>query len=241
MNMEPISILAFKWRKEGYRTQFTAEHVNKFFEGIRRNTTVPFRAVCITDDQRGIDSSIETMHLWENPCPRYGNENRPNCFYRLKCFDPNMIDVIGPRFIWMDLDAVFTGNIDHILSDPADLKMWRVDNEYMPCNGSLVLHRTGTRPDIWKHFNPARIHPVTGLKVAGMIGSDQAWIGTQLTDAERENTFGQKDGVYSYRCAIKKYNMGLPQACKIVFFHGLQNPWDEKVRREHPWVNVHYV
>jgi len=235
-----ISILAFKWRKEGYRTQFTAEHVNKFFEGVARNTTVPYRPICITDDPTGIDKHIEIIPLWENPCPKYGNEHRPNCFYRLKCFDPDMKDVLGEKFVWMDLDAVFTGNIDHILNDPADFKMWRVDGEYMPCNGSLVLHRTGTREDIWKMFNPGRIHPVTGLKVAGMIGSDQAWMGTQLTDAEKDNTFGQKDGVYSYRCHIKKFNLDLPQDCKVVFFHGILNPWDDEVKRERPWVQFHY-
>lgn len=233
---DPISIVVFKWGKPGYRTQFTEEHVNRFFRMVDRHVTIPYRKICITDDQRGIDKSIETFHLWPNPCPRYGNDMKPNCFYRLKMFDPEVKKIVGNRFVWMDLDAVIVRNINSLLCDTAEFKMWRVDNEFMPCNGSFMLHKTGTRAHIWNEFNPQKIHPVTGLRAHGFIGSDQAYIATKMTPKEKENTFGQKDGIYSFRCYIQKHKLTvLPDTVKIIFFHGRSNPWNEDVRKEYPW------
>lgn len=247
---KPIGIVTFKWHKEGYRSKFTAEHVNTLYRMIKRNTTVPFKMFCVTDDQRGIDPEIETVHLWPNPCPRYGSQNadKPNCFYRLKMFDPEVGGMFGDRFIWIDLDCVVTGNIDHILNDQADLKLWKPDGEFMPCNGSLCLHRVGTRTDIWKTFNPQRVHPVTGFRnyASRPIGSDQAWIALNMTDKEKENTFGLSDGVVSYRCHMRKGIhrknppvTELPKIGKIVMFHGRWDPWDEKTQKEAPWILEH--
>jgi len=236
--VEPISIVVFKWNKEGYRTKFTSDHVNRFFRMIDRHVTIPHRKICITDDQRGIDSHIETVHLWPNPCPRYGNEMKPNCFYRLKMFDPDIERIVGKRFCWFDIDAVIVGNIDHILTDQSEFKMWRVDNEFMPANGSLCLHTVGTRPQVWRDFNPAKIHPVTGLQAAGLIGSDQAHISSclKLKDHPDKDFFMKEQGIYSWRCHIKKIGMReFPKNAKIVFFHGTDNPWDEKIVRDYEW------
>lgn len=246
--IEPISIIVFKWKKPGYRTEFKAEHVNNFFKMIDKHVTVPHKKICITDDQEGINKDIHTIHLWENPCPRYGNEMKPNCFYRLRLFDPQKSGIppeaqkiIGSRFVWMDLDAVIVKNIDNILVDSADLKMWKVDGEYMPCNGSLLLHKIGTKTHYWGEFNPNRIHPVTGLRAHGMIGSDQAYIATKLTDDEKQNTFGKESGVYSFRCHLKEKNVDiLPKAARIVFFHGTLNPWSPEVQEKYKWVKEHY-
>lgn len=236
-NMEkPISIVVFKWKKDGYRTKFTADHVNRFFRMIDRHVTVPHRKICITDDFSGIDDRIEKIKLWPNPCPRYGNEMKPNCFYRLRMFDPEIKEIVGDKFCWFDLDAVIVGNIDHILTDQSDFRMWRVDGEFMPCNGSLCLHTVGTRSQFWKEFRADKVHPVTGLKAAGFIGSDQAYLATKMTQIEKDNGFGKADGIYSYRCHLKKRGIkDIPEDCKILFFHGLQNPWDDDIVKNNQW------
>lgn len=243
--IEPISIVTFMWNDKPYRTKFDHTHVNRFFKMIDKNVTIPHRKICITDNEQGIDDSIETYKLWQNPCPRYAqtNENKPNCFYRIKMFDPAIEEIVGKRFVWMDLDAIVLDNIDNLLCDTANLKMWKVDGERMPCNGSFVMHKVGTRPELFQKFRAQQIHPVTGLKVAGMVGSDQAWIATQLTEAEQRNTFGMKDGIYSYRCHIKKmldHGEKFPKDAKIVFFHGKENPWDSKIYHAYKWIQEAY-
>lgn len=237
MNM--INVICWKWDKYGYRSKFEGWHVDVLCDMVRRNTTVPHKFICITDNPEGItDPSIEIVKLWDNPAPHYGGHMRPNCFFRLKAFDPSMKDVFGEKFIWLDLDAVITGNIDHILNDPADFKMWRVDNERMPCNGSMVMLKHGTRPHIWSKFDPKQVHPTNAFKaISGFVGSDQAWIAQHLT--EQDEFFGKKDGVYSFRCHIKP-STDLPPEARIVFFHGSEDPWDRDVQKRYPWIKKYY-
>ncbi len=232
----PVTIVLWKWHKAGYRTRFTAEMVNTMLAMLKRNVTVPYRVLCITDDPQGIE--CETYPLWENPAPHYGTAKRPNCFYRLRAFDPAMRDILGERFVWLDLDAIITRNIDHILTTRADFGIWRADYEYSPCNGSLVLHRTGTRGEIWDKFNPSDVHPTNGYRGKLMlVGSDQAWIAQNLRPNDK--FFGKQDGVYSYRCHLM-HQPELPHNAAIVFFHGEHNPGDPDIKRRHAWVRKHY-
>ena len=137
-----ITVVCWKWKKDDYRSKFESWHVDVLRDMVRRNTSVPHRFVCITDDASGIfDPSVEIIPLWANPAPNYGSHMRPNCFVRLPAFSSEMKSLLGEKFIWLDLDTVITGNIDHILSDEADFKIWKVDGETMPCNGSMVMMR----------------------------------------------------------------------------------------------------
>ena len=236
MGKEMITIVLWKWTKVGYRTRFTSAHVNTILNMIKRNVTVPHRVVCVTDDPTGI--KCETIPLWPNPAPNYGSAKRPNCFYRLKAFDPDMRDVLGDRFMWLDLDTVIARNIDHLLTAKTNFGIWRVDYERSPCNGSMVLHKTGSRPNLWTDFDPSVIDPLNGYRrQTGMIGSDQAWIAQNLRPDDK--FFGIIDGVYSFRCHLER-KQELPANACIVFFHGEHNPGDTDVMRKYHWVREHY-
>lgn len=234
-----IRVCTFKWRKPGYRASFDPQYVNYLKEAVKRNTTVKHEFVCITDDPTGIDKDIRIVPLWENPAPNYGTATRPNCFYRLKMFSPEMKELIGERFLWLDLDTVIVGNIDRILKDTSEFKIWKVDNEKMPCNGSMVLHTSGTRAHFWHNFDASRVHPYHSLHCEnGFMGSDQAWIAQNLT--AQDSFFRKVDGVYSFRCHLKKFQQPLPSNARIVFFHGNENPWDADVQQRFEWVRKHY-
>lgn len=191
-------LITFKWEKPGYRSQFTAERVNRFYQMARAHSTVKFEAICITDDPVGIHASISTYALWPNPVPDYGGGNDPNCFPRLPMFGAELSKVFGPKWVWSDLDCFICGNIDHILADPAEFKIWRPDGGRSKCNGSLVSHVAGTRTRIWEEFDPAKIGSVGEFRAkTAHLGSDQAWISTYLT--EKDEFFEKKDGVYAFR------------------------------------------
>lgn len=235
---DPISIVCWKWHKDGYRARFTPEHVHILRDMIRRNTRLPHRFICVTDDAAGLAPDIETVPLWPNPAPNYGRRNRPNCFYRLRAFAHDMADILGKRFLSLDLDCVITGNIDHILSDASDFKIWKVDGATMPCNGSMFLHKSGTRTDIWESFEAGKVHPIAALRLLhGFQGSDQAQIAACLKPDQ--DFFTQKDGIYSYRLHLKQARR-LPDAARIVFFHGRHNPWDADMQRRHGWIRRHW-
>lgn len=232
---KPIKVITWKWHSPGYRDRYTAEHVNAFYRMLARHTTVPFEPLCITDDSAGVD--VPTMRLWKNPVPEYGQLHKPNCFYRLRMFSSEFTHSIG-RFIWFDLDCAIVNNVDHLLDDPADFKIWRPDGEKMPCNGSLVLHKIGTRPATWTTFDPTMVHGRYGYKyVTGFQGSDQAWIAHNLKPYDE--FFEQKDGVYSYRSHV--VGQPLPRNACVVFFNGEFKPWHEAVREQNPWIRDHYA
>ena len=193
-----INVCVFRWHTPGYRSQFSAEYVNVFAAMLARNTTVPYQLWCITDDADGLDSSINPIELWPNPVPSYGDSNAPNCFRRLFMFSREIAEALGPRFIWSDLDAVITGNIDAILTDEADFKIWRPSGDTSRCNGSLVLHRAGTMTQVWDDFSPAKVGTIEEFRAqTNHLGSDQAWLSRYLTP--ETPTFGEDDGVFAFR------------------------------------------
>ena len=121
----------------------------------------------------------------------------------------------------------------------ADFKIWKVDNERMPCNGSLVSMKAGARKDIWENFNPQTVHPRWGFSQGPrrFVGSDQAWIAQNLN--AKTQYFGQKDGIFSYRCHMQNRQDWLPKDSKIIFFHGDAKPWDDNLK-DLPWIKQHY-
>lgn len=192
------NVVVFKWKKEGYRSQFTAEHVNTALRGLLRHSTVPFRFTCITDDPEGLDHKVRVIPLWEDPHPAYGGGNWPNCFRRLRMFDAKMKRMVGAHWIWMDLDMLVCGNVDHILSDNSDFRIWRPDGGRSLCNGSLVSHNSGTRTEIWTDFAPDKVGTVEEFQSqAKHLGSDQAWIAQRLRPEDQ--FFGSQQGVYAFR------------------------------------------
>lgn len=212
-----ITIVTFKWKSEKFRTKYTSEHVNRLYDMVQKHTTVKHSFLCVTDDPAGLYPQIKTAKLWPNPVPEYGDEWKPNCFLRLWAFSKEAQELLGDRFVWLDLDVLITGNIDHILrTNDTDFKIWYVDDEWSKCNGSLVFHKTGTRTYLYDKFNPSEVDSKNAYRDKGFIGSDQAWIAQNL--GEGDHFFGKKDGVYSYRCHLKGKPLP-PDAC-MVFFHG---------------------
>ncbi len=235
-----LNVVTFKWKPyPGYRSQFGPEAVNTLAAMVARHYSGEHRVLCITDDPAGIDSSIDTMALWDDladvPNPSGPNRN-PSCYRRLKLFAPEMRDLIGERIVCLDLDVVITGNLDPLWDRADDFICWgdtRRDNHY---NGSMFLLRAGTRTAVWKGFDPLT-SPATA-RAAGYFGSDQGWLSYKLGPGEHRWT--KRDGVYSFRNHIDRDGGRLPRDARIVFFHGHVDPWDKDAQRL-GWVKEHYT
>jgi len=235
-----ISIVTFKWKnnKEGYQlknpVEYSSNHVNILYNSIKRNTTVPFKFICVTDDSTGINSNIKIIPLW-NKCINLGG-----CYNRLFMFSKEMRSLFGERFISIDLDTVIVGNIDHILNKPGEFvinaftgKNNNLDQVY---NGALILMNSGSREQVWNDFdfiNSARM--LDQLKQQKkLVGSDQAWIQYKL--GPNELVFTEKDGIYDWSLLGK--DKKLPDNASIVFLHGKRDPQIEKDNI--PWVKEHW-
>lgn len=241
---EPLVFACWKWTAPaGYRSTFTAEHVNVLARMIGRHYAKPHKVLCITDDAEGIDQSIGVLPLWSDHADLmspHGPRN-PSCYRRLKMFSAEAADFIGLRFVSIDLDSVIVDDISPLFDRPEEIVLWGDTHPTTHFNGGLILMTAGARRQVWDSFDPVK-SPMEARRL-GQWGSDQGWIGACLGPNEAKWT--RNDGVYSYRNHIEP-SIGrggsggaLPKGARLVSFHGAQDPWSEGPQRL-DWVRRFY-
>ena len=243
-----LSVVCWKWRSpKGYRSTFTAEHVNTLFRMVKRHYPEPHRSICVTDDPMRLERYIEVVPIskdWADIPSPHGGHN-PSCYRRLVMFSPQAKQLFGERFVSLDLDTVVTGDLRPLWDRPEDFVMWGETDPRSDFNGSMLLMSAGARPQVWDRFNPTT--SPAEAKAAGKFGSDQGWIshilGRSKHDGpdhpQREATWTTKDGVYSYRIHLHPNRGMLPDDARIVMWHGGQDPWGPHAQRL-DWVRRNY-
>jgi len=216
-----LSAVLWKWKSPGYRTEFTAEHVNTMAAMLRRNYSAPLRVLCVTNDAEGIDGDVEIVADREDfkdvPNPS-GRGGLPSCFRRLRMFEPDATKIFGELFVSIDLDAVVVRDLTPLWERDEDFVGWRDPMYPHQLNGSMMLLRGGSKPEVWWDFDPAS-SPQKAAKV-GYRGSDQGYISWRLPKSPQ---WRRSDGVCSYRMHANGPNV--PDGARIVFFHGEIKPW----------------
>lgn len=215
--------------------RYNAEHVNTLARMIRRHYPGSHRVVCVTNTGAGVSPSIDLVADREDfaavPSPHGGNA--PSCYRRLRLFEKDSGLTFGDRIVSIDLDCVITGDLSPLFEFRREEVVGWQDPIYgNQLNGSLLLLRAGSRPQVWEEFDP--IASPRFARDVGYRGSDQAWLSHWLRDEPR---WTRDDGVYSFRvdrCAAR-----LPADSRIVFFHGRTKPWDAEAQRV-AWVRHHY-
>lgn len=232
-----LKIVTFKWRADGYRTKYAAEHVNVLRNMVQRHYSDPFEFICVTDDAAGIDPRIRIIPLWDDFSAMRSphGPNYPSCYRRLKIFSPEAADLIGNRFVCLDLDCVIVDDVKPVWNRPEEIVLWGKTNPTTFYNCSMMLMTAGARRQVWDDFDP--VHSPLRSKETKQWGSDQGWIGYKLGPNEAMWNIGH--GVYSYRNHIKSNKGRLPANAKIVHFHGKESPWDDGPRAL-SWVAENY-
>lgn len=223
--MSRLTVVTFKWQPKDGPAKFTSRHVNVLARMVKRNYLKPHRFVCITDEPHGLDPSIEVLPLWEDHSGMRNphGPDYPSCYRRLKLFSPEMRDVLGERFVCLDLDTVITADLSPLWDRTEDFVILKGTNPSTYYNGGMVLMTAGARADVWDHFDP-KLSPALALSKR-QFGSDQGWISYKL--GPDEATWGRDDGVYSWVPHLKSGQFPLPEGARMVFFNGKhQNPWD---------------
>jgi hypothetical protein len=158
-------------------------------------------------------------------------------------FSAEARDIIGGRIVSMDLDTVITGDLTSLFTREEDFVIWggraaqpKTRIPFCWYNGSLMMLRAGTRTKVWDTFDPKR-SPQEAHR-ANARGSDQGWIAFCL--GEKEATWGESDGVFSYRSHIIPNQGKLPSSARLVAFHGNHDPWQPEVQRVAPWIREYY-
>ncbi len=249
-----ISIVCWKWKPEDgtkhqeKRERFSARHVNILRNMLERNLTIPHKFICVTDDWKGLHSSVFVVNIdWAFRDYAYLG----GCYRRLKAFGTHGRKMFGDRFISLDLDCVIAGNIDHIIGFQDDFRIWQDGyRRFTPYCGSLWGMKAETRSHVWDRFHS---DPVASIRRANIYqGTDQAHISACLYPNEAVWT-KEKDGIYNFntqvrRCPNRIYKRGsdtimehlrsgeLPKDARIVFFNGKYDPSQEQLWKHHEWI-----
>lgn len=232
-----ISVVTWLWSRPGYRSTFTAEHVNRLAATVSLHYRRPHRFICVTDSPVGLAASVEFLPAWNDwadvPSP-HGAAN-PACYRRLRAFHPDIGTHFGERFVCLDIDTVAVADLVPLWDRPEDFVIY--DDPLYPGRqycGAMLLMSAGARPQVWTDFDP-KTSPRQALK-AGKRGSDQAWISYRIPG---EATWGPADGVYSYRRHIQRHGGRLPAGARLTVWHGAHDPWGAEGQRL-DWVRANW-
>ena len=119
----------------------------KLYRSLKRNSTIPFEFVCISDTDVEADVVLPYNH----------QSNIKKHWHKLKYFSPQFAyQKPGDEIIVMDIDQVITGNVDELIGHPVS------DNEIitygqwwdskLKINGGFYKFKSGSLKSIWDDF-----------------------------------------------------------------------------------------
>lgn len=215
------------WLWKGWRPIYDARHVNRLHAMLAKYMTGPWRLVCITDDSRGID--CEVFPLWTVPRAKIpgrtavGKEIIPDCFTRLRMFDPAVGKYFGERFVSIDLDCVILADLTPLFENDYDFIAAKGYRSHL-C-GSMWQLRVGSNEGVWHSYDPIespKIIAASTYKNWKLSGSDQAWMSLCLPEAP---LWTEAEGVYQFM-EMRPQRI-VPKNARVVFFAGSIKPWDK--------------
>lgn len=202
--------------------KYSADFVNRLYAMCRRRISIPFDFTCYTDDPAGIHPLVIVK---EPPVML------PGWWIKLNFFGPDMPE--GDRLL-LDLDQVFTGELDRILmnapapvacsADPFEWHGIKFGSAFVLVRGGAYRH---ILPKFLETYDPSMWERLDELFPAG----DQHYLSTQIPDWK--NLSELFPGYFlSFKEDCQK-DVEPPSPCRVVNFHG--NPKQDLVPFE--WVD----
>lgn len=236
-----LTICTFKWG-----TKYGAEHVRRLCSMLRRNLTITFDFLLISDDPADAALAEELGTRW---APLWDEmRDAKLCGVRLRAFGADMAEFIGPRFAWVDLDMVITGNVDHIFGRKESFVALSTPAGPLAYNGSIVIMDAGARRHVYDDWSPdsyatlPAFYESLGMRHGGQ--SDEGWMTFTLgtREARINGGWGQRaDGVYFFRHDLYAGRQKLPHDARIVIMNGRSfDPAFPALQNRCPWIGEHW-
>jgi hypothetical protein len=194
--------------------EYDAEWVRKLKAGVSRNLTVPFEFKCLSDIE--VPDRIPLRHNW------------PGWWSKIEVFRY----VTGPT-LYLDLDTVVVGNIDHLLETPHDFAAIRNFHDSKMIGSAVMWFKKPMR-HVYERFceKPAKWIDYHERKRDGPYLGDQAFVWDSM--GRKVNTFDmEKAGIVSYKFHCKN---GLPENARLVCFGGQPKAYEVKA----DWLERHW-
>ena len=92
---------------------YTPDYVSRLYDSLKKNSTIPFEFICISDTDVKADVILPYNH----------NSNIVRHWHKLKFFSPQFAyQNINDDIIVMDIDQVIVNNIDDLLNYPEPIR-----------------------------------------------------------------------------------------------------------------------
>lgn len=114
--MSSLNVVCAKWGNI-----YGADHVNRLYAGVLRNSTQHVNFFCVTDDSSDVDSAITCIELkkfaFQDALTRAQRSaiKKNGAYRKIAMFEPGLLPVKG-AVLAFDLDVVITGPIDALAS-----------------------------------------------------------------------------------------------------------------------------
>tara|TARA_Y100000590_G_scaffold470123_1_gene662132 strand:+ start:106 stop:852 length:747 start_codon:yes stop_codon:yes gene_type:complete len=127
---------------------YTPDYVSKLYRSLKRNSTIPFEFICLSDN-KDIEADVILPYNHHDKIKKH--------WHKLKFFSPHFAyQNPGDDIIVMDIDQVITGNVDELIGHPVQ------DNELvtygiwweskLKTNGGFYKFKSGSLKHIWDDF-----------------------------------------------------------------------------------------
>ena len=210
-------------------TKYHADYVNKLYNMCKRNCTLDFEFVCLTDDTKGINSDIRIIPL---PSNLEGWWCKPYMFSK-------DLPVSG-TVLYFDLDVVIASNIDKLFTyAPGHWCTIRdftraMRPKWQKYNSSILKFEAGSLDYVWEQYNkdPRAIqkkyfgdqdylYEATRNRRATLY--PDSWILSWKWEVRKDKQF-EPGGRKGYR-KLKTIEHVTPRVeCCVCVFHGDPNP-----------------
>jgi hypothetical protein len=213
---EPLTVVCLKWGEK-----YGADYVNKLSTMVRRNLTLPYRFVCMTDKPRGLN--CETAPLIRDLAGWWG---------KITLFS----HTLPGRLLFFDLDTVITGNIDGFAKYAGPFCLIKPFYRTRGYASGVMGIAPGFGRHVWEKFaiDPRRAIEYCRFHADPPWNSgDQRWLELTVPKADywQDLLPGQ---LVSYKSHCQS---GLPKGARVVTFHGIPNPHEVF----DPWVREHWT
>lgn len=230
-----IDIVCFKWG-----TKYSSEYVNKLYNAVKRNVTVPHNFICYTEDPAGVECETRDFLV-----------DLPYWWYIIGLTNPKHNH--SDKTVYMDLDTIITGNIDHIIS--LDAPFATISDFFSPSGlqTAYIMWNREVGAKIWEFFT-SKYSPeqYSSLGCWGTGGTNEfleecfgiVRLNRNKTPAIPEVKVNRLQDKFLYQCVSYKAQIvrnkwrALPPSVRMVFFHG--NPAPHEVR-DLPWMKDNWI
>lgn len=133
--------------------RYGPEYVNRLYNGIKRNSTIPFNFFCYTEDPTGLDDAIVIIPI-ENP------DKLKLQWHKLEFHKTGFANIdLGASCLILDIDWIIIDNIDKILNHSLDRgqfgcfeRWWSNKRNFCKLNGGFQMYRMGDTQHLYDIF-----------------------------------------------------------------------------------------